>query len=133
MLSLALFSIRIRLVFFLFALFFLVLAWPRENSSVTALTTMFWVGVSGSRARCCASLRCTRVGSEACRTGVVCCWESHPSSPHPPCPLSALLRSLCTPANTSLITALSIGPSLLTKGPRSAFLPLLLVNLFPLL
>lgn len=34
----------------------------------------------------------------------------------PPCPLSALLRSLCTPANTRLITPLSIGPRFTPKG-----------------
>ena len=78
---------------------------------------MLWVGFAASHARCGSVFKVyPGVGSEARCTDVVCCWESHPSSPTSPCPLFALLQSLCTPANTRLITPLSIGPRFAPKG-----------------
>lgn len=82
-----------------------------------ALTKMSRVGVPSSRARCCPSLGRTQVLVLKPVTMVLFAVGNHiPAPPHPPCPLSALLRSLCTPANTRLITPLSIGPRSAPKG-----------------
>lgn len=53
---------------------------------------------------------------------VVCCWESDSGFLLPP---SAPLQSLCTAANTTLITLLSIGPFFTLKGKEvlSSFFP----------
>lgn len=48
-------------------------------------------------------------------------------------PPSALLRSLCTPANTSLITLLSIGPHCTPKGKEVLSSLSLFCHPFPLL
>lgn len=55
------------------------------------------------------------------------------ASPPPLRPPSALLRSLCTPANTRLITPLSIGPSCTLKGKEVLSSPSLFCHPFPLL
>lgn len=53
--------------------------------------------------------------------------------PFPLCPPSALLRSLCTPANTRLITALSIDPRFTPKGKEVLSSLSLFCHSFPLL
>lgn len=53
--------------------------------------------------------------------------------PFPLCPPSALLWSLCTPANTRLITPLLIGPRFTPKGKEVLFSLSLFCHSFPLL
>lgn len=52
--------------------------------------------------------------------------------PFPLYPPSALLQSLCTPANTRLITPLSIGPCCTLKGKEVLFSLFLFCHPFPL-
>lgn len=62
------------------------------------------------------SFRCTQVSVLKPAALMLFAAGNHiPALLLPPCPLSALLRSLCTPANTRLITPLSIGPRFTPK------------------